>query len=189
MTRAETITKFNPPSKKRASAIELARDAIEKEGGDRERATASLAARLRSDEVLREDFLEAMIRHWVLMIIGQVNAQARTAIAAMANGEGSPSRMGSALREVANNAAVRLMDFPIFGGRPMSTATVAQVRASAERYLEESRSMSRLGRWQQAVANAAADEATLNGLPLDAPLMKVLDEETLQRLWDETHGA
>lgn len=94
---------------------------------------------------------------------------------------GSTERHRSAMGAAINAEYRRLMDMPLYGGKPISKATAAEIRESAGRYASQAGDMARKARWQIKVADAV----TLASNRPDATPAKVLSETTLSKLWNE----
>ncbi len=164
-----------------SSAPSLALDALNRMGGDSALAINMLADRLLADPELIEANLAAMAKSWAREQVGAALTEWRAQIIRQASGivPRPPAYAGQlAAAMVAEHS--RMMDFPLYGGKRLGDATIAEVRESAASYAAISRDTGRKARWQAMIAEAAA--ATGDEL---APIQSILSEATLVNLWGE----
>jgi len=160
--------------------ISLGREALDEADGDRERAVRKLVDRLMADDGLRREHLHAMVKIWADQTVARALKGYRTRIYEIASG----NRFVDALKNAAHNEAIRLMDAPLFGGKPLGMATSAEVRDSANQYIAHAKTMGVRGRWQIAVA----EEAEKNASGGEKSIREILSEKTLQSLWEQANA-
>ena len=157
------------------TSIVSASDALDNTDGDMHLATELLAEQVLAQPKLVKEMLPAWAKAWAF---GQVATEVSNRRRAIARANG-PKVDGSTFRAAVEANHSRLMEMPIFGGKPIGGATPTEVFASAERYESLAKDSGHKARWQRAVAEAAGNAETI---------AQALSEARLAVLWEEARG-
>lgn len=171
---------------------DLARLALAEAPGPLENAVAWAAEWLEKNPDWRESHRKEMEVVWLRHAINGAICHERKVSNGLPTGGGRtsasnviPMPANTVAAAIADNYS-RMMDFPLWGSsKRIGDATVAEIRASAEGFGKQGRTLLRKERWQLAVADAAEK----NSDNPEAPIRESLPERTLARLWEESDAS
>ena len=171
---------------------EIARTSISESNGDVENAVKWMTDYILSDKAMTESHIATFVFYFCSKKVRQEILNTRNDLLGIGKKAGAsanptpPSlRLVSALNEAADDAAKRFMDMPIWGGQLIGSATVEQVRTSAEKFTLQATTMFRHAKWQFAVATCAEE----NGASANEQIRSALTEKKLTQLWSEANAA
>jgi hypothetical protein len=156
----------------------LARAALEEASGVVEDATRILIDRVLADDAFLSLHIERIIQQWALNWVGRIRASQRSKVVR------SVEIDGTVFREAARANTARLMDMPLWGGKPIGEATADEIYASADEHDKVARTHTQKAAWEAAVAKVLEK----NGHPGDK-CRDCLTETTLATLWEEASNV
>lgn len=133
---------------------------------------------------------DAILRAWVQgHMNNELNYQRNSCLGTGAKQKGARSEnivsFQSALTEAINSNYSRMMDAPLYGGKRIGDATPAEIRASAEQFQTNGKSMLKKAVWQFRVAEKAEE----NGCGVNEPVRTALTPKTFEELWEASDVA
>ncbi|MDF3606526.1 hypothetical protein PE067_10480 [Paracoccus sp. DMF-8] len=162
------------------SLHELAKEALDRAGGDLRTATDSLNAALRDDEHLRLALIEPALEEMAAARAYKLVRANRTDILE-ASRKPLPNRAKVSPFAIVPSIRATLLDFPIAGGMKLRDACLEDVQKQSSIYLTQGTEMMRRGRWMAMIAAALPDA--------DTPVGDVLAAEDLDRLEKDAADA
>lgn len=162
--------KQQPDAEAGPSIPEVARECLEKAGGDVRAAVPVMLARVKANRELRDALTAPLLSNACYDAIAQECRVQRRHIWTAPNY--APG--GNGARVIA--LATSLLDFPLPGGKRLADATRAEVAHAAEFYVSQAADMNHKGRWLRLVAQSVRD---------DQRVADALDETRLAELQKE----
>lgn len=168
---------------------DVVRMAMEASDNERLAATDWAVDWVRSNPEWAKSHFGEMMRSWFSWRIGMLVSDERRVSSGERGGGGysaaNVTPFKSALTEAVNANYSRMIDSPIWGGKPIGNATPEEIRESARQFDLHGKSMIRKARWQILVADAAEK----NGAGVNEPVRTALTPKTFEQLWEETDVA
>lgn len=179
MATAAKVIPIAAPAEAELSPTDLAREALAEANNLSNDAVAIMVKRVLEDETFFAQYREAMVGEWCRRRVEIVlKDNRRDAVNGVVRVD------GQIFRDAAQANATRLMEMPIWGGKPIGEATADEIYESADLHDKTARTHTQQAEWQAAVAKALEK----NGNPGDK-CRDCLSETTLAALWEETANA
>lgn len=157
------------------SLASLARQCLAESGGAMEPAVEKFSALVNADLQLKSSLLDPFFERACRQTIAfAIHAQRKQIISSIENPREDGAR---SIRLLAQSNVAGLLDFPIWGGKPLKEATRLEIEESARRYREQSADMSHKGEWLTSIANKLKGTQTAG---------ERFSESDLAKLWRES---
>lgn len=147
---AKAATKLKEPEQQDVGLRSLARESLEAAGGDTDKATDALIARVTRSKSLFASLTERLVYNACHYAVRMENGLHRHRVwnSDQTTAQEQKGRVVALARGTANT----LMDFPLPGGTRLADAYKGDVEAASEFYLGQASDMKKKGNWLQLIS-------------------------------------